>query len=179
MFPGRNGSLQNLPGMTDQRKVNPRNVRFNLFSSCGQNHHLRIPFGNHPFRHLSTYPHDDPYLFGLGGKPRGPNSILVFIGRLTSEAQLSTRFLLFFVEGHLMAETGGLIRCGQTTRARSHDPHITTVSGWPLWVNDFLSGLGIEGATDFPFPQHQALYASLIAGNTFSDIFRTPFPRFD
>src|SRR4030042_3885730 len=179
MFPGRNRPPQNLPGMTDQGKINPGNVRLNRFSSCGQNYHLRIPFGNHTFSHLTPCPHDDSHLFSLGGEPGGPHSILVFIGSLTSKAQLSARFLLSFVEGYLMAETGGLIRCNKTTRARSHDPYLTTDSSWPLWVDDFLPGLGVEGTTDFPFSQHQALYASLITGNTFANIFRTAFPRFD
>src|SRR4030042_3455880 len=141
MFPGRNRSPQNLPGMTDQGKINPGNVRLDWFSSCGQNYYLRIPFGNHTFSHLNPCPHDDSHLFSLGGEPGGPHSLLVFIRSLTSKAQLSARFLLFFVEGHLMAETGGLIRCGKTTRAGSHNPYITTDSGWPLRVNDFLPGL--------------------------------------
>jgi hypothetical protein len=50
---------------------------------------------------------------------------------------------------------------------------------WSLGVNDFLSGLGIEGATDFALTQHQTFDASLIAGDTFADVFRTPLSSLD
>ena len=78
-----------------------------------------------------------------------------------------------------MAETGGLIRCGKTAGAGTHHPYLTTDFSGPPGINGFLAGLGIEGATDFSFPQHQAFDASLIAGNTFADILRPAIPGLD